>query len=48
VSREGDIAEVITELERLTGQLRSSVGTLQAILTMPNGPEVAGDQPAPA
>jgi hypothetical protein len=48
VSREGEIDAVVTELERLLGQLRSGVDGLQAILTSPTAPEVPGDQPAPA
>lgn len=48
MSREGEIDAVVTELELLLGQLRSSVGGLEAILTAPAVPEVNGDQPAPA
>lgn len=48
MSRDGEITAVVTELEQLIGELRSSVGGLQAILAAPTVPEVTGDQPAPA
>lgn len=48
MSRDGEITAVVTELERLIGQLASNVGDLRAILTAPTGPEVPGEQPAPA